>query len=342
MSAPTTSPTISIIGLGLTGSSLGLALRREAADFQLIGHDKDPDATGDAKRLRAVDRIEWNIHRTVEPADLVVLALPLSEVEETLGHIAEDLRPGSILFVITSVLQPAVELLAAHAPANVHVLVGHPILTGIGGSLAPRADLFEQTTFCLAPGAETDPDAVKLATDFIVRVGAEPLYIDAAEHDSIVAGVEHLPQLLAAALIRSNTGGNAGGDAWREGQRLAGRQFAQSSELRGSPAQLFSAFRANRQNLLHRLDALQRDLAQWRRWLASAELDGEIDEPRSDDHPLLAALREAAEDRNEWEARVTLKDWSAQETATPSREETSGFFRQMLFGNLGKRRGEKQ
>ncbi len=334
-------PTISLIGLGLTGTSLGLALRREASDFQVIGHDKSPDATGDAKRLGAVDRIEWNLHRTAEAADLVVLALPLSEVEETLGFIAEDLRPGSILFVLTSVLQPAVDLLAAHAPAHVHVLVGHPILTGVGGALTPRADLFEKTTFCLAPGVDTDPEAVKLATDFIGRIGAEPLYIDAAEHDSIVAGVEHLPQLLAASLLRSNTRA----DAWRESQRLAGRQFAQSSELRGSPAQLFSAFQANRQNLLHRLDALQRDLAEWRRLLAHEDMDGEVGEAQgktsNDDHPLLAALREAEGDRNEWEARVALKDWSEQGTATPSREETSGFFRQMLFGNLGRRRGKK-
>ena len=337
MSAPTTSPTISIIGLGLTGTSLGLALRREQADFRVIGHDKESDATGTAKRLGAVDRIEWNVHRTVEPADLVVLALPLSEVEETLGHIGEDLRPGSILFVITSVLQPAVELLAAHAPAHAHVLVGHPILTGIGGKLTPRADLFEQTTFCLAPGAHTDPDAVKLATDFIVRVGAEPLYIDAAEHDSIVAGVEHLPQLLAASLMRSNTGGHANSEVWREGQRLAGRQFAQSTEFRSSPAQLFSAFQANRENLLHRIDALQRDLSEWRRLLAHEE----IDETRNGDHPLLAALRDTAGDRNEWEARVTLKDWSQSDVPTPSRDETNGFFRQMLFGNLGRRRGEK-
>ena len=64
-------PVVTIIGLGLTGAGLGLALQREEATFEIVGHDKAPDVVQAAKRVGAVQRIEWNLHRAVEPAELV-------------------------------------------------------------------------------------------------------------------------------------------------------------------------------------------------------------------------------------------------------------------------------
>ena len=89
-------PIISIIGLGLTGTSVGLGLQRTPGEFEIVGHDKDPDATGAAKKLGAINRGEWNLHRAYENADLVVLAVPLSELDELLGHMPRGSAPQQL------------------------------------------------------------------------------------------------------------------------------------------------------------------------------------------------------------------------------------------------------
>ena len=201
-------PTVTIIGLGLTGASVGLALQRETTSFEIVGHDKSPDAAQVAKRTGAVQRVEWNLHRAVEPADLVVMAVPLSELDELYSLIAEDLREGCLVLTLAGLLQPAIGLAEKYLPSHAHFVAGHPILSGVGGEPTPRADLFDEVVFALAAGAKTEPGGVQLASDFVERVGATPLFVDALEHDGIMAGVEQLPQVMAAALMQISAAGD--------------------------------------------------------------------------------------------------------------------------------------
>lgn len=319
-------PVVTIIGLGLTGAGLGLALQREEATFEIVGHDKAPDVAQAAKRVGAVQRIEWNLHRAVEPAELVVVAVPLSELDELFAQIAEDLRPGCLVLALTSLLQPAIVLADKHLPTHAHFVAGHPILTGMGGEPTPRIDLYEQVVFALAAGAKTDAAGVQLASDFVDRVGATPLFVDALEHDGIIAGVEQLPQIMAAALMQTS----AAGAGWREARRLAGRYFAGGTNFGESPAGLAYGVRANRENLLLRLRQMQQALGEWADLVAAPPAEGAPD-------ALLAALEDATVARTTWEAQAMLKNWEEQaERQAPV--ETSGFFRQMFFGNLGGKR----
>jgi prephenate dehydrogenase len=199
-------PIITIIGLGVTGASLGLALQRDPGNFELVGHDKDGEATNQARRLGAVQRTSWNLHNACEGADMIVLAVPLNELGDLFTHIREDLKPETLVFATVNVMQPAIALAAEHLPKQTHFVVGHPILSGIGGVLSARADLFQDITFCLAPGLDAQPAAVQLASDLVERVGAKPLFVDAQEHDGIIAGVEQLPQVVAAALMQLSAG----------------------------------------------------------------------------------------------------------------------------------------
>jgi prephenate dehydrogenase len=319
-------PVVTIIGLGLTGAGLGLALQRQEATFEVVGHDKAPDVAQAAKRVGAVQRTEWNLHRAVEPAELVLVAVPLSELEELFGQIAEDLREGCLVLALTSLLQPSLTLAAKHLPARAHFVAGHPILNGIGGELTLRADLFEQVVFALAAGAKTEAAGVQLASDLVDRVGATPLFVDALEHDGIMAGVEQLPQIMAAALMQLS----AAGAGWREARRLAGRYFATGSSFGENPAGLAYAARANRENLLLRIRQMQQALGEW------AERVAALPDEKTPD-ALLAALEEAAESRATWEADAATKNWEEQ-TERPPRVEAAGFFRQMFFGNLGGKR----
>lgn len=324
-------PKITIIGLGIIGTSLGLGLQREPGNFEIVGHDKDAENTARARQLSAVQRTDWNLHNACEGAELILFTLSLTELEETLPHIREDLRPETLLFAVTNVMQPTIDLAAKQLPPETHFVVGHPILTGIGAPLTARADLFDEVTFGLAPGQHTDPSAVQLASDFVERLGAKPLFVDAREHDGIIAGVEHLPQLLAATLMRLS----ASGPGWREARRLAGRTFAQATELDGSASQLFGALLNNRENLLQRIDQLQQELATWRELL-------EQEAVAEEKHPLLTILEQVVEQRQLWEAQAFLKRWEDMTTTSNSTPEGRGMFRQMFFGNMGGRRTDRK
>lgn len=328
-------PIISIIGLGVTGASIGLGLQQQEANFEIVGHDKEPDATGAARKAGAVHRTEWNLHRACEGAELLVLAVPLSELDELLELIGEDLKPGVLVLAIARVMQPAIEIASKRLPEGVHFVVGHPILSGIGGALTMRADLMEEVPFCLAPGVDTDPDAIQLASDFVERLDAKPLFMDAQEHDGIIAGVEQLPQFFGAALVSMFSGS----PSWVESKKLAGRTFAQATEL-SSAERLFADFEANRENLLLRVEQLQIELARWHE-LLSADVDPETLEEQ--EHPLKTLLTGAVKARDEWESQALLKNWA--DAPQSNVAESRGVLQQMFFGNLFRNRagqGEKE
>ena len=318
-------PIISIIGLGLTGASLGLGLQQQEGNFEIVGHDKNPDAASEARHTGAVNRTEWNLHKACDGAELLVLAVPFNELEELLTLIGDDLTADSLVLIMCKVMQPVLALAEKVLPTGVHVVVGHPILTGIGGSLTTRSDLFDDAPFCIASSVNTDPDAVQLASDFVERMNAKPLFVDALEHDGIMAGMEQLPQFMGVALM-DMVGTSAG---WSESRRLGGRQFAQSTELSGSADRMFTDFQSNRENLLLRVDQMQQALSEWRTLLA-ADIAPESYE--GEDHPLLAALKKVEKSREEWEIQALLQRWDE-----PPQLETgssSGLMQQLFFGNI--------
>lgn len=308
---------------------MGLALKQEEGNFVVVGHDRDPDVAREASRLGAIDRSEWNLHNACDNADLIILNEPLSELPELFGHIQEDLKAETVLFSTVNVLRPAIALAEEHLSSAVHFVAGHPVLVGIGAPLSIRADLFQDVPFSLATGVHTDPSAVQLASDLIERMGAKPHFVDIDEHDGIIAATEQLPQLMAAALMRLSLHGTG----WREARQLAGRTFAQSTDLDATAAQLFSALTANRDSVLLRIAQLQEELATWHELLSTDPAPETLGDAK---HPLLAALEEVAAARDQWEAQAYLKRWDDDDGLPPSAAtaESKGMFRQMMFGNL--------
>jgi prephenate dehydrogenase len=351
-------PIITIIGLGLTGASMGLALQREAGNFEIVGHDKRPEVAQEMRKLGAVQRTEWNLYRACEGAELIVVAVPLNELAALLPLLAEELKPGTLILAIGSLLQPAIEIAGKTLPAGVHFVAGHPVITGVGAAPSPRADLFERAVFALSAGLNTDPAAVQLASDFVERVGATPLFVDAQEHDGIMAGVEHLPMLLAAALMRVS----AGKAGWREARRLAGQHFASATELGSDAAGLFAALQANRENVILKLRQLRQELAEWQT-LLETELETPVGEVESSEkagkakakdakgrnakeeaevHPLLAALEYVVTERGTWEAQTVVKNWEETPGNSAAAAESSGFLKQMFLGGLGNRQQKRK
>lgn len=311
-----------IVGLGETGISLGLALKNARTSFQVMGHDRDRTRMGLAQRLKAVDKTAWNIHKAVEPADLVILSVPYGELPEMLPLLAETFKPQSLVLILGSALASAQALASAHIPAQVSYVLGHPILTGIKAPVTERADLFQGGLFCLVPGPETSKEALQIAHNLVEHVGGTPHFLDVSEHDGLVAGVEHVAHLLAAAYMHSA----ATGAGWQDARKLAGRIFYNATDTARSPEQLASTLWANREYVLTWLQILQRELEAWHELLQGEEMK-----------PLMERAEEVHAARMKWEREAALQDWS--EAIVPDQSVTSGnMMRQMFLGGLGSRR----
>lgn len=293
---------ISIVGLGLIGASAGLALRRYQDKVYVVGHDKDSGLAGKAKRLGAVDRTEWNLLTAVAGADRVLLALPVNEVRDTLAAIAHDLKPGCILVDTAEIKAPVLKWADELLPAEVHLVGGHPIL--LSDQTEPdeaTADLFQNKMFCLTPDARTDTTAVRLAADLAEALGAKAFFMDATEHDGMIAAVEHLPQLLAGALLAAT--GNSSG--WRDMRKLAGNQFYSSTLIMPKNGQAAaSACLANREHALYWLEALIAELGTWRQCLASG-----------DDQALAGAFGAGLALRTDWLRAQITGNWGEDNVA---------------------------
>ena len=311
-----TAAKITILGLDLVGASIGLALRQEAGNYQVVGHDRDPIRMNEVKRQGGIDSSNWNLHRACDEASLVIISESLSELPETLQHIQEDVAEDAVIFGISPVMQPALNIAADNLPAGVNFVAGRPVHNDFGSPPEPRSDLFKESTFCIGAAPGTKSTALELVSNLVARMGAKPLYIDPLEHDGIVAAVEQLPDLLAAALFQ--TAHDAPG--WHESQKLAGRRFALSTNMDATPAEMAATLFTNRDMLLQRLDQLSTLLETWRTYLTA-----------EDAKQLEEQFDELIPGRAKWERDTKLRDWERQNE--PSSHDAKVGLGQMLLGS---------
>jgi prephenate dehydrogenase len=198
---------VAIIGLGLIGGSLGLALKQ--ANWQqaeVVGYVRRHEAGSLALRLGAVDKVESTISETVNGANIVIIATPILTIKAIFSQIAPDLSDDSIVTDTAStklqIMRWAEELL----PPEINFVGGHPMAgKETSGVSAATADLFHNCTYCLIPSPRTKPSAVQTLKGMVKELGATSLTISALEHDRLVAGISHLPLLLSVALISATT-----------------------------------------------------------------------------------------------------------------------------------------
>jgi prephenate dehydrogenase len=283
-------PRVTIVGLGLIGGSIGMALRQAEVTSALLGHDKDRDASSQAKKLGAVDRTEWNLVSACEGSDLVILATPVGAIADTLKAIGPYLRPGCVILDTATLKVPVLAWAAEILPDAVHFVGGDPIVgpasSGQGGLQAARADLFQKSLFCLVPSSTVDEDAVKLTTDLVRILGAHPLFVDAAEHDGLMAAVDHLPTILALASLETAISQ----PSWRELRKLAGPTFEASTHLASAdPTAYGDLYAANRDNVVRWIDAFSSSLASIRQAL----LENQYEE-------LAGRFERSLQERNKW------------------------------------------
>ncbi len=262
---------MTIVGLDTVGSSIGLAIKQTSADIQIVGHDRDSALSKNARKSGSVDRTEWNLIKACESADLVILSTPLAEIKTTLEAIAGDLKDGCVVTDTASLKVPVVRWARESLPQTVHFVGGHPIVDKTHIDLSsPQAELFMGSIYCLTPGTDTPPQALQAVSDLAEAVGAQPYFLDAAEHDGLIAALEQTPLLLALALQQVT----AFSPSKREMIQLSGADFASVTDLLAYDAQTLAELCVqNADNTTRWLDAVLAQLTQLRDWVAGQEAE---------------------------------------------------------------------
>jgi prephenate dehydrogenase len=321
-------PTITIVGTGLIGTSLGMAISSARGnDLLVLGHDRDPGQAGLARRMGAVAKVERNLISACSKADLLILAIPAPDIRETLELVANDLKPGCVVTDTASVKVPILAWADELLPPEVSYVGGDPILFGDeAGIESARADLFNGKQYCITPSMRASSEAVKLVSDLVAMVGAIPHFIDPHEHDGLLGGTEHLADVVAATFLSALT--SSGG--WRDMRRMGGSTFDRVTCFSvADPAEYTGRALLNRDNLLRWIDNLQRELSQFR--LLVERQDGEAIE---------SYYQVGMQQRLQWLQDRASQDWGdmPEKTDIPSAGE---YMSEMFFGGLARRRREE-
>jgi prephenate dehydrogenase len=193
---------IAIIGVGLLGGSVGLAVRQRGLAREVAGFIRRTASLADCEKAGAVDYATTDLLAAVSGADLVILCTPLAQMPAITTQMLPALKPGTIVTDVGSVKASVVkDLEKLVARAGAQFIGSHPMAgaekTGV---LAARADLFVNAVCVVTPTKKSNAPAVRMLEQFWKSLGARTLLMAPTEHDALVSRSSHLPHIVAAAL----------------------------------------------------------------------------------------------------------------------------------------------
>lgn len=310
---------ITIIGIDALGHSMGLAFKASSTPLHITLHDREHQRAVEAQKTGAGDQAEWNLPAAVEKADLVFVNEPLQQLRETLELIGPELRRDAVVTDTAGLKQVVLEWADELLPEHVHFVGGTPLVT----ATRPSARLFQKRRYAIVPQARTAEAAVRLVTDSVALLGAEPLFIDVVEHESLLAAVQQLPALTSAALLRLT----AQSRAWKEMASMASPSYAIATTFpTDDPDALAAMLMHNREPLQHWVTALQRELGALHQLLA-----------QEDEVALRERLAELMAAQARWQkAESENPDLPTYEDSLQQADETRSFARWFGFGRRDK------
>ncbi len=255
---------VAIIGLGLIGGSLAMALYGRCR--KLLGIDHDPEIVEQARNLQIVDQAATDLASLLPQADVVILAVPVRAILEILANLSR-LHPGRAIVMDVGSTKCAVCKVMADLPPRFDPLGGHPLCGKEIGSLANAdANLFVDAIFALVHLQRTTSHARSMALELMELLGSHPCWVDAELHDRWVAATSHLPHIIATALVLSTPFDCA---------PLAGPGFRSTSRLAaGSPVMKTDIFATNQLAVLEALSRYRQQLDILTDLLSSGDMDG--------------------------------------------------------------------
>jgi prephenate dehydrogenase len=194
--------TVAIVGPGLIGASIGLALRERGLAATVLGIGRRQVSLDAALEVGAIDRASLDVADGVADADLVILATPIRAIPALMPALAAALRPDAVLTEVASVKRSVIEMIREHLPPGRTFIPTHPMAgSERSGPRAASADLYEGAVCLFTPFPDTPEAELQRLRALWQALGARVLTLSPEDHDQAVAAVSHVPHLVAAALV---------------------------------------------------------------------------------------------------------------------------------------------
>ena len=276
---------VALIGLGLIGSSLAWALRRDGVAMHIAGHARKPETRARSLELGFIDSAHETAEEAVAGANIVILCSPLGSYRAIAEAIGPSLKPGTIVSDVGSCKESVFADVGPFMPDGVHLIPGHPVAgTENSGPDSGFATLFDNRYCILTPPEDVDPAALKKLKTLWQRCGSDVEIMDAAHHDRVLAITSHLPHLIAYTivgtasdlenqLVREQVGDEAV-VATSEVIRFSAGGFRDFTRIAGSdPVMWRDVFLKNRPAVLEMLGRLTEDMVALQRAIRWGEAD---------------------------------------------------------------------
>ncbi len=246
--------TVAVVGVGLIGGSIGMALRARGLAKEVVGVGRDLASLEVARERGAIDRATTDLARGVAEADVVVVCTPVGRVAEDVRRAADSAPPEALVTDAGSTKRAIVEAVEKSPRAAGMFVAAHPLAgSERSGAAFARADLYRDRVCVLTPTTRTPPGRLRRARTFWSGLGCRIVEMGPAEHDEVVAFTSHLPHALAAALA---------GAVPADWHPLAAGAFRDCTRVAGADTELWTAiFRENRGPLMNAVGKLQDRLA---------------------------------------------------------------------------------
>ncbi|MBU0533544.1 MAG: prephenate dehydrogenase/arogenate dehydrogenase family protein, partial [Candidatus Omnitrophica bacterium] len=198
---------IAIIGVGLIGGSIGLAAKKKKLTSKVIGIGRSELSLKKALKKKAVDEISLDKSK-VKDADLVIIATPVGKIVSLVKELIPYLKKGTIITDVGSTKREIMDDIHKFLPQGISFMGGHPLAgSEKNGVEFADSNLFEKSICFLIPyNNQNATKSFKKLKSFWKKLGANTIIISAEEHDFLMAGISHLPHIIAVALVNSMSG----------------------------------------------------------------------------------------------------------------------------------------
>jgi len=264
---------IALIGIGLIGSSMALAIRHTNAVKSISIATRSPATLDKARELNLGDDYYLDAAEACQDADLVVLCTPIGSFGAIAKQISASLKPGTIVSDAGSCKVSVINDIKPHIPDGVHLVPGHPVAgTEHSGPEAGFAELFEGRWCILTPEAGIDNTATEKLRKLWSILGSSVEIMDAAHHDQVLAITSHLPQLIAYTIVDTAT--ELEGDLQNEVFKFSAAGFRDFTRLASSdPVMWRDVYLNNKEAVLEVLGRFTEDLTAMQRAIRRGEGD---------------------------------------------------------------------
>lgn len=262
-----------IIGVGLIGGSLAMAMKHKRMADTIVGIGRGKANLKLAMRLGVVDSVTVDIESGVAGADLVVVAVPVLKIGETIKKAASGLTSPCIITDVGSVKKAIIDECEAALPNGITYVPGHPIAgTENSGVESAMANLYNERVCILTPTSNTPQADIGKIREMWQEAGSRVVIMDAATHDRLLAAISHLPHMIAYTLVNTVA---AAGEKNIDFLKYSAGGFRDFTRIASSSPEMWTDVCAmNKDNIIGMIENFQRQLETLKRLMAKDDFKG--------------------------------------------------------------------